>query len=322
MLREESDAPAWAIPARVRAAPLNAPERRTTMAGMLPDNYLTLGILAPAILAGVLFLLAGVVPGDGGGPKRGWAATLAVAAGYALGQASAFGGLPDFPAVASDDRIFWLSVFAGTAYAGACWLARWPWARRLLTYGFPFAVPGYLLARTLARREWIEVLLAVGGLGFALAIVARLLGVLGNRRAGASLPLLLWWTTTGGAAALTLAGSAKFGFFAGILAGVMGAAVVVSWLRSDFRLGSGALGVVVAINGALWIAGTWFSDLPDEAAGLLALAPLSAFAAEWGPLARSSPRKAVLVRLGLAALVMAPALYLAWSAAPPPYDAY
>ncbi len=285
---------------------------------MNEERFALAGLLLPALISGVVLLLAWVSRDRAEQAARGWLGALALGGAYALGQALAFGGLPNLPPTQGSDAIFWVAVGAAVLCVLESLLRVPRWAQPLLRLAFCLGVPWLLLERLIARGALDQPALKVGGLALALFALWLALAAWSEKRAGASVPLVLWWTTSAGSAALLLSGSIVYAKFAGILAATLGAAVVIAWLQPSFLLGAGAAGVVAVVDASLWIAGIWISDLPSGVAILLGLAPLLAIAGEAGPLARLSPRKAVLARLGLASLALLPAVFLAWVEAPPP----
>ncbi|MFO0827648.1 MAG: hypothetical protein U0572_05810 [Phycisphaerales bacterium] len=138
-----------------------------------------------------------------------------------------------------------------------------------------------------------------------------------------------------GLAALTLeSGFAKAGVIAGGTGAALGAAAIVSW-RTRVGLGVAANVAALAILATFAALGRAYADdaaTPFDAATLArvwrfvwivpAIAPLAAWIAEWGPLARR-PRLAAIARSALpAGLALAPAAIafgLAAGEAPDPY---
>lgn len=278
------------------------------------------GLLAPAVIAGVLLLLAWVSRDSAEKASRGWLGALALGGAYLFGQAAAISGMPPFPPIQSDDRLF--CVVAGAVVLAALegllserWLTRF-----LLRAGFSCFAVWYLLARVLERRETVSALILVAALGGALWLGWTLLAACASKRPGSSVPLVLWFTTSAVSVALLLSHTAKYAQMAGTLAACLGAAVVVAWLRPSFALGSGAAGIVAVLHASFCIAGVWLAStpLPIESALLLAAAPFLAAAAEIGPIAKLAPSRAVVARLVLVALFLGPALFVAWVEAPPP----
>ena len=282
------------------------------------------GLLAPAVFAGVLLLLAWVSRDSAEQASRGWLGALALGGAYLFGQAAAISGLPPFPPIQADDRLFWI-IASAVALAGVeSLLSERRLPRMVLRAAFSCFVVWYLLARLLERKPTADAVTLVVALGAALFVGWSALAAWASRRPGASVPLVLWFTTSAVSVALLLSHTAKYAQMAGTLASCLGAAVVVAWLRPSFALGAGAASIVAVLHASFCIAGVWlaYTPLPTESALLLAAAPFLAAAAEIGPLARLSPMKAVVARLVLVALFLVPALFVAWVEAPPPASGY
>lgn len=281
------------------------------------QRYALLGLVAPGVLCGLVLLLAWASREGAAKAARGWLGALAVGAAWLFGQATSFGGLPEFPPLQSTGKTFWLTAGAVALSCVDGLLGERRALRVPLRAAFGFAVPWVLLARSLERSTTSEALATVLGLGAALILGTLALSSWAERRAGASVPLVLAWVAALGAGALFQTGTAKVAQFAGILVAVMCAAAVVGRLRPSFVLGAGAAGVSAVVLACLWIVGVWFSDLPAVVGVLLALAPLAPALADLGPLQRMEGGRALLARLALASLFAVPALLLAWIAKPP-----
>lgn len=282
------------------------------------ERYALLGLVGSGTICGLVLLLAWASRDGASKAARGWLGALAVGSAWLFGQATSFGGLPEFPPVQSTGKLFWLTAGAIGLACAEVLLGERRAPRIVLRAGYAFFVPWFLLSRSLDRAETSEVVATVAGLGLALLLAGLLLARWSERRAGTSVPLVLAWTTALGAGALFQTGTAKVAQFAGILVAVMCAAAVVGRLRPKFLLGSGAAGVVAVLLACLWIVGLWFSDMPTEVGLLLALAPLAPALADLGPLANTTGARGLMARLALATLFAGPALLLAWIQKPPP----
>lgn len=282
------------------------------------ERYALLGLVGPGILCGLVLLLAWASREGAAKAARGWLGALAVGSAWLFGQASSFGGLPEFPPLQSTDTLFWLTAGAVAVSCVDGLFAERRALRLLLRAAYAFAVPWFLLARALERSSTAQALAIVAGLGAALLLGTLGLAAWSERRKGTSVPLVLAWVTALGAGALFQTGTAKVAQFAGILVAVLCAAAVVGRLRPSFLFGAGAAGVCAVLLACLWIVGVWFSDLPVEVGLLLALAPLAPALADLGPLARLDGARGLFARLALASLFAVPALLLAWIEKPPP----
>ena len=282
------------------------------------ERYALLGLVGSGTICGLVLLLAWASREGAAKAARGWLGALAVGSAWLFGQATSFGGLPEFPPVQSTGKLFWLTAGAVGLACVEVLLGERRAPRLALRGAYAFGVPWFLLSRSLERAATGEVLATVLGLGAALLVGGGLLARWSERREGTSVPLVLAWSTALGAGALFQTGTAKVAQFAGILVAVMCAAAVVGRLRPRFLLGAGAAGVTAVLLACLWIVGVWFSDMPVEVGLLLALAPLAPALADLGPLARVEGARGLLARLALATLFAGPALALAWIQKPPP----
>lgn len=282
------------------------------------ERYALLGLVGSGALCGLVLLLAWASRESAAKAARTWLGALAVASAWLFGQASSFGGLPEFPPLQSTDKVFWLSAGAAGLACIDSLLEGRRVLRLVLRAAYGFAVPWLLLSRVIERATTSEALTMVLGLGAAVILSCVALSVWAERRTGSSVPLVLAWVTALGAGALFQTGTAKVAQFAGILVAVLCAAAVVGRLRPAFLLGSGAASVSTVLLACFWIVGVWFSDLPAEVGVLLALAPVAAALADLGPLSRLEGARGLLARLAVASLFAGPAFVLAWIQKPPP----
>jgi hypothetical protein len=282
------------------------------------ERYALLGLVGSGVVSGLVLLLAWASRESAAKAARTWLGALAVASAWLFGQASSFGGLPEFPPLQSTDKVFWLTAGAAGVMCIDSLLEQRRALRLVLRAAYGFAVPWVLLSRALERAPTSQVLSTVLGLGAALILTCVALSAWAERRNGASVPFLLAFVTALGAGALFQTGTAKVAQFAGILVAVLCAAAVVGRLRPQFALGTGAASVTSVLLACFWIVGVWFSDLPVEVGVLLALAPVATALADLGPLSNLEGARGSLARFALAALFAVPAFLLAWIQKPPP----
>lgn len=279
-------------------------------------TLIPIGFLLPAVILGSALVFG-----------RRWPrlAPLAAGLGFVLGYFGIVGALPSFPPRDSTQMLFFLA--AGAGIVG--WFEGRASARSQLALLAPRVllsalVPLLLLRNLVPHWEAPEATRVV-----ALAMLAVLLAWCGTdalveRRKGPSLPACLWLATTGAALSLLISGFALGAQFAGLLAAMMGAAVVATWMRPELSLARGTATVTLVLLGALAITGVHLAELPPVTGLLLLLAPLAAWAPELGPLASLPPRRAALVRLLAVLIPVAIALWVAWDQrpAPDPYSGY
>ena len=290
---------------------------------MTPILFVLWGVLAPAVLAGVLLLLGAprsTAPQDGARPQRAWTATLAFGAGCAVGHAATLGGPPPLPPVSATQVALLLPLLAaaiGLATAPRAVPRALAWVLRA---GLCALVPWWLLRQLAKHWEPRDAWPVLAGSSLALGALWWGLEAWARRRRGASVPLVAWLVSAGGAAALILSRSAMAAQFATTLAGVCGAAVVVAWMRPGLSLAGGAMGVAAVVLAGVWLAGAYLAELPPAAAALLAAAPLAAWLGETAPVRRLAAWQAAAARLGMVLVPVAVALWLAWRAAPEAYE--
>ena len=280
------------------------------------QRYGLLGLLAPAVLAGVVLLLGWIgrrAQPDG----RDWLGALAVGGGFALGHALFLRDLPSFPPQQATAALFY--VACGAVLVGLVASAGWGWRASVARLAVSLATPWLVLRNLAARWEETRAVGELGVLGLGLFAVWSASERWARRRPGASVPLALWLCAAASSWALLLGRTSSYAQLGGVLAATLGAAVVVAWLRPALALVGGA-GAAVLVNGALAITGAYIAYLPREAAALLVLAPLAGWLGERGPLARLRPARGALARMLLVALPCGVAVWLAWRSAPQPYE--
>ena len=243
------------------------------------------GIALPAVLAGVLLVLArlaGAGRGGGGGGNGGgaWGAALALGAADLAAHIALRGWRGWVPKESLD----WIavSVAAGLVVGVAGITRRGPPAWRVvLRAALAFAAAWFVAGRVLARRGELSTVLAEMAVVAAAAAAGwSLLESRGDsRRAGdesawrAWLPVLMLTTAAGSAAlAVGLSGSVVLGQLTGALAAALGGALVATRLKLAPPLLPGAAPVLALALLGLLLTACVHASLPPLAAALLALA--------------------------------------------------
>lgn len=288
---------------------------------MIEPRDILVGAVIPGVVALLLMLIAWrpwrrrePVTGSG------WAMPLAV--GFAV--AFAYAALQMHVLVPGVDVDAKRVVFPSTPPADAkAWL---------LYLSLPVGVFGLLIAVIRKVRWWLYVplaLLVIAGIfkllmprqdwPTAAAVAAIVWGVwvlfepLAARSKGMVVPLALWFSATGAAAILMDTGSVKVGQYAGALAAVAGAAVVVALLgKGNVSLARGGAFAFFTLLGGLLVTGYFYSSVSKYQAIGIVLVPLVAWIDQVPRVARLKPWKRVLVSvLALAvatAVVAGPAM--------------
>ena len=287
---------------------------------MDPTTLLLEGVLAPAVLAGLLLALGWrawrrEAPGDARrreapGVDGRWIGGPALAFGFGLTFYFLSGWpaspLPDSPRTPTGlDWLAWLCLPVGLLLALEGRLGR----RRHLLRGLVAVVALRLVLTNAFANIWEpgEGWLWLAGLTILLllqwAALAR-----ATRRPGASGPLLLWILATGLAVLAGLTGSARIGQLSGGLAAGLGAALVLAWWRPRLALEGSGAGLVIVLLFGLGLNAYFFSYTEGLDVALLAAAPFAALVAELPPLKRLAPSKRTAAQAVCALLPIAVAL--------------
>ena len=268
---------------------------------------------APALLTGLLWLVGGRVPLL---TRYRWLLSpLAVGAGYILAYVL-ISGAPPFPPT---DATHWLFYFALIGIALG-WLAeipsdyRWLWGavallllggmmvlgfKPLIESGYWTPVSGMRIILVLTLATWLLMVLVAPN---------------GEMERGAGLPFLL--ATLGGLSAglIFYNKSASLGQLAGSLGAIVGIGVIVGWMGRAFRLGRGAVSLVLMLMALLWAMAYSYAELPAHYLALLYGTGVSLALNRWKPLARLHPLALFALRLVLLLLLAGIPLLLSFQA--------
>jgi len=265
-----------------------------------PGLFVLVVLIAPALLAG-LMLLGGELLRRG--QSLGWIGALAAGLAYLGGHFFALPAPPVFPPPSSDAAVFWTGAIALAAGIALGARARAAWASAAMVAIAATGAAAFVLRNFLGRMETPEITLVVGTL-----LVASAASFAGTERTARSArgfvtPLMLWMATSATAASQALTGSAKFATYGALLSAVLGAAITVGFLRKQLDLSRGFAAVILVQHVALLSAGAYSGDLPKLAALLLALAPAASALVSEARATALGPRKALLARAGLVAVL-------------------
>ena len=220
-----------------------------------------------------------------------WALPVAVVISYPLGHVT-ISSFPGFPPVTADEWLVYAAIVTGGwAVIEARYLPRPTVVRRIVR----LALLGLLF--WLAASSHLPPL----NLGFLLVAVYSAMAWLDRSTRTNQAPVTLWILTTGAAASapiFLMGASFKLAFLSATLAGITGAAALVSTIFAPGRrlVLSPFILPFTAILAGLFISGTLFALVPFFAAPAIAIACLV-------PLALS--RFHVIVRLSLAVVLAA-----------------
>ena len=261
-------------------------------------------IALPAVISfAVCFALTRLLPAD---LARRQSMGLAVCVGYCTGYVL-LRSWADIVPTRNWQWTFYLvmaaAVIGAAAAANGIWLVE-----RWILYFLVAAIAAWLLVPNRAtlqppRSTWLWMLAAY------LTVLAALLDPL-IRRIGEAPPLAAMTLSASGAAAVVAYYySLTNARVAGVAAGSIAGCWLVSWLGSAAGAGSASLVYSVLIGG-LAFNGTVGPARPMFGLLLLPLAPLALWLCVWGPLARLSRTKAIVVQMGLVFTVIGVAVGL------------
>jgi len=277
---------------------------------VVSPTLILLGFLAPAVLVGCALVFG-----------RRWPrlAPLAAGLGFLVGYFGILGKLPGFPPRDSTQMLFYLALGAGMVG----WFEGRGSARSQLALQAPrlvlsALVPLLLLRNVIPNQDPAEATRTVAQAGLVVLVAWSGTDALAERHEGGSVPACLWVAATGASLALMISGFAVGAQFAGVLAAMMGAAIVSNWMRPGLSVARGTATVVVLLLGALGVTGVHLAELPWAAGVLFVLAPLAAWAVELGPLAGLSTRRAAVLRVAAVLVPVAIGVWIAWDQRPPP----
>jgi hypothetical protein len=269
-----------------------------------------LGILVPALVAGILLLASTRAPTRLGRVLAAWA----LGTGYLCAHVGII-GWPAWPSpsVTPSARDY-------TAWAVVLWMVC---SLTALASASPHAVVPILRAAFAALLVGVSLrtLIASSGalwpaiLSFALLLAAWASTDALVARSSGPVPLLaLLVTMTCASIAVLLGHGALGGQLAGGMCASIGAGAVVARLAPRFQLAAGGVGAILLVLGGVLLSGVFFADL-HWASALLVLASL---AAPWS-IARSTverPWRAAIARAAIAAVFGAAAIAVAMFTTP------
>jgi len=263
-----------------------------------------LGVLLPALAAGVLLLLLHRIWGSGETP-----AGPALLCAFSAGHAALF-GWPSLPPPETLGWLPWLAIlallpglaaFRGWSGNAAGWLVR-------------AAVVGALLAaslRPMLANYWSggEAALWLVLLGAGLLAWWGAAETLAARNPGWIVPLLLLTAACATAGVLLNSGSAKLAQLAGVLASGLGAAMVFGIRHRGFSLAGSGLAVAAVILAVLWLNGYFLGEMAPLPALLLPASLPLAWVGEL-PLFQKRPVAGSLAKLAAVTVPAAVAFFL------------
>jgi hypothetical protein len=269
---------------------------------MPPIRDLLWGIVYPALAAGCTWAFLG---GAWFKKDARWVSSAAIAVAFVIAYIGLLQGPPLHPTGARE-WLFWIAA-GGAAVSPLEKLVRGK------AFIVRLAYTGALLWLVLERQHANHWSPDSGGSPFpdvALCLALALLGwsaveYMAKRAPGAGVPLAMWAMAAGLALCSLWSSSGLYAQLAGAIAGALGAAVVLAWLRPGTWFAGGGAGVAFVMLFAIGVAAHYYADLDTTSALLLASAPLAALLADLPPLAAKRPAVRVVLRLGLVLIPLA-----------------
>ncbi len=237
-------------------------------------------VIVPALIAGIVWLVAGRLWHRPAAPTLVFGGALAMAISFFAGHVALVGQPPFPPATALHSLVFAALVVGVVGSAESIWrlhwATRWP-IRALLALGV-----AWWQFNTLAEHSWntTQTIGWITTITLTICVVWDALDTYANRHTGIATPLLMWLFACATSVALVFGASAMMGQLAGCVAAACGAAVVLALWAHPFPLDRGAAGVFAFIlSGLLW-QGYFYAELPLLSTALLIAAPVAVFAVD------------------------------------------
>ncbi len=291
---------------------------------MLIIEQVLLGVLMPAVVAGVLLALAWKPWTDGTKGVFGgfWGGAVAIGVAY-LAAHLGLVGLPDLVPTEALDWMPYMALLAvlvgvieGRTYSSK-------WLRWLLRAAASFATLYFVLGFMVENYwEGTSAFIWLGTLTLLTLEIISVFDRLADRYPGALVPVAMMLTAAVGALVVGLTGSARVAQLLGALAAAGGAALVVAWWHGALRVSRGAATVFTVIFAGLLAFGYMstadvpgWSELLDHrhslAVLLVALAPMLLWGVDTKAVSSMDSWKRVLVGALLVTLPLGGAVYLA-----------
>ncbi len=234
-------------------------------------------VIIPALVAGLVWLLAGQLWKRPAAPSLVYGGAVAMAISFFAGHV-ALVGQPPFPPTTAIHSLVYAALIVGVVgSAESIWRSHWAprWGIRLvLACG-----AAWWQFTSLAEHSWNtgQTIGWLTTITLTICIAWDALDSFANRHTGFATPLLMWGFACATSIALVFGASAMMGQLAGCVAAACGAAIVLALWSRALPLDRGAVGVfVVILLGLLW-QGYFFAALPLTSTALLIAAPVAIF---------------------------------------------
>lgn len=272
-----------------------------------------IGTLIAAVVGGVFLKAKPSADGRAFSIRIGslWPGAVMIGAAAIAGWVGLMKNSPQWPPIASDDRLGWvfcivalIAVFAGLLQRSLAVRAGLAGLASVIAAAFTLYSPSAGLGALGGRV--MEIVLSAGGM----LLGAAALTAMEWRGRRVSTAFIVTGLALAVGAALIGSSSSKFGFFSWSIAPAAAIATVICALRKGAVLGSAGHTCVVCVLGATLVAGFSYSELWWQSAAIFAICPLLALIADAILTPMLKPKMAAIVCVLAAAIPAAVAIGL------------
>lgn len=269
-------------------------------------------ILVPAFIAGsFLFLSWQAWQRNGAGTTGYWGGAIGLALGYFAGHSMMAGKLPAAPP--QDTINDWIPYVGGVAmlYGLLEAFTKIPLALSYLLRAIIITTTLWFLLDPLMQGAWSlrEGIQWIVGLGLGWLLFWSVMEPLAGRSKGIAFPFVFWALASGSAFALLFADSALLGKLSGVVAGMLGAVIVITLMNRSVSLARGGFAVLTCLLWTLWVDGFAYANLPVSRLALLAVAPALLWVGQLKQVQSLRPWQSFVIQAGLPLIPIAYVVY-------------
>jgi len=271
-------------------------------------------VIVPAIVAGLMWFVAGQLWKRPAAPGLVWGGSLAIAVSFFTGYLALM-SWPPFPPATAVHSLVYAGMAAGiVGIAESRWRSHWAvrWAiRAAIAAAAAWAQFGMLAEHTWSGAQtfgWITTVI------LTICVVWDSIDTLASRRENVTTPMMMWFLACASSVTLVFGASALLGQLAGCVAAACGAAVILTIWSRNFPLDRGAAGLFAFIIVNLLWQGHFYAELPLMSLALLILAPVAAGSADLITPDRAKPYYHLTILLGSIILLSSIAIGVAYVA--------
>lgn len=269
-------------------------------------------ILVPAFVAGsVLFLSWQAWRRDGAGTTGYWGGAVGLALGYFVGHSMMAGKLPAAPP--HDAINDWIPYVGAVAmlYGLLEAFTKIPLAFLYLLRAVIITTTLWFLLNPLMQGAWSlrEGIQWIIGLGLGWLLFWSVMEPLAGRAKGMAFPIVFWALASGSAFTLLFSDSALLGKLSGVVAGLLGAVIVITLMHRSVSLARGGFAVLTCLLWTLWVDGFAYANLPIGRLVLLAFAPVLLWVGPLKQVQGLRPWQRFVIQAGLPLILIAYVVY-------------